>query len=47
MGRGPEFTLQGELQIDEYADAYVFALRFDNLLALDPIKLKEKLGSLS
>jgi hypothetical protein len=35
-------ALQGELQIDEYADAYVFALRFDNLLALDPIKLKEK-----
>jgi hypothetical protein len=35
-------ALKGELQIDEYADAYIFALRFDNLLQLNPTELKEK-----
>lgn len=37
-----KLALQGELQIDEYADAYIFALRFDNLLEIDQNDLKEK-----
>lgn len=35
-------AFKGELQIDEYADAYLFALRFDNLLHLNPDDLKGK-----